>query len=77
MSIYEYDEERHMQKEREASREEGNQIGMEKGMIKGVEKSREATLKLTLLLIQAGRTEDLKRAGSCPLPVLRSFNISY
>lgn len=50
MSIYEYDEERHMRQEREASREEG------------IEKGIEYNVQLTKLLLETGRVEDLKRA---------------
>ena len=50
VSIYEYDEEKHMRQEREVSREEGR--------IEGAEN----VLELTRLLIAAGRLEDLKRA---------------
>ncbi|WP_050639300.1 MULTISPECIES: hypothetical protein [Clostridia] len=50
VSIYEYDEEKHMRQEREVSREEGR--------IEGAEN----VLELTRLLIEAGRLEDLKRA---------------
>lgn len=47
MSIYEYDEEKHMRQEREASREEGLEEG----------------LKLARLLAESGRLEDLRRAS--------------
>ena len=35
MSIYEYDEEKHMRQEREASWEEGREEGIEEGIKKG------------------------------------------
>lgn len=54
VSIYEYDEEKHMRQEREASREEGR--------IEGKIEGAESVLELTRLLIEAGRFEDLKRA---------------
>lgn len=50
VSIYEYDEEKHMRQEREESRIQGE--------IKGAER----VLELTRLLIEANRFEDLKRA---------------
>lgn len=50
VSIYEYDEEKHLRQEREDSREEGK--------IEGAEN----VLKLTRLLIESGRFEDLQRA---------------
>lgn len=54
VSIYEYDEEKHMRQEREESREEGR--------IQGEIKGAERVLELTRLLIEANRFEDLKRA---------------
>lgn len=54
MSIYEYDEEKHMRQEREASKEEG----IKEGKIQGEDKA----FKLSKILLDAGRVEDLKRA---------------
>lgn len=52
VSIYEYDEEKHMRQEREASREEGLAEGKRRA---------ENTLKLVKILMDAGRMEDLKK----------------
>ena len=64
MSIYEYDEEKHMQQERE----EWEEIGWKKGLEKGEETGREAGEQRMSQLIQkllaAGRTEELNRAAS-------------
>lgn len=59
VSIYEYDEERHMRQEREASREEGFLQGRAEGRTEGIAKS----MELNKLLLQAGRLDDLKRAA--------------
>ena len=64
MSIYEYDEEKHMQQERE----EWEAIGWKKGLEKGEETGREAGEQRMSQLIQkllaAGRTEELNHAAS-------------
>ena len=51
MSIYEYDEEKHMRMEREASFEAGLQEGKDR------------VNKLILKLSEAGRTEDITKAA--------------
>ena len=40
MSIYEYNEEKHMRQEREAGREEGRKTGIEEGIKEGQRKGR-------------------------------------
>lgn len=59
MSIYEYDQERHIRQEREAAKKEGVAEGIEEGIKEGTAK----ILKLSALLIDAGRTDDLKKAA--------------
>lgn len=54
VSIYEYDEEKHMRQERE--------YNMKKGEIKGIEKSNALILKLSEL----GRTDDIIKAAAHP-----------
>lgn len=60
MSIYEYDEEKHMRQEREASKQEGIKEGIVKGKIQGEDKA----LKLSEFLLAAGRVADLKKAAN-------------
>ena len=45
VSIYEYDEEKHMRQEREASWEEGREVGREEGREQGREEGREEGIK--------------------------------
>lgn len=54
MSIYEYNEEKHMQ----FVKEEGRKEGYESGCMEG----REQGLTLTKLLLDMGRLDDLRRA---------------
>ena len=54
MSIYEYDEEKHLRMEREDAREEGRKEGRESG--------RKEMIELMNRLIKSGRQEDMKRA---------------
>ena len=66
MSIFEYDEEKHMKSEREwaynnglaEGRAEGEKLGLERG----IEKGEQRLIKLHQLLLNAGRGEDLTRA---------------
>ena len=45
MSIYEYDEEKHMRQEREASWEEGREVGGEEGREEGIKKGKQELLE--------------------------------
>ena len=45
VSIYEYDEEKHMRQEREASWEEGREVGREEGRVQGREEGIEKGIK--------------------------------
>ncbi|MCM1124565.1 MAG: hypothetical protein NC416_18475 [Eubacterium sp.] len=58
MSIFEYDEEKHMRSEREEWREIGHKEGIEEGENKA--------FKLMQMLMDTGRTEELQRALSDP-----------
>ena len=70
VSIYEYNEEEHMRQEREASwedgREEGRREGREEGREEGRreerEEEREKMTRLIVVLLNAGRQQDLLRA---------------
>ena len=57
MSIYEYDEERHIRQEREDAWEEGERIGREEGERIGLEKGRkESRLELIRKKLQKGKS---------------------
>ena len=53
VSIYEYDEEKHMRQEREASWEEGREVGREEGRVQGREEGKfEGKIELLRMQIQ-------------------------
>ncbi len=56
MSIYEYDEERHMRNVRKEEREEGREEGRKEG--------RKEAVELFQKLMESGRDDELKRALS-------------
>ena len=58
MSIYEYDQEKHLRQEREASWEKGREVGKEEGM--------KLLDDLYGLLAKSGRTDDILRATKEP-----------
>lgn len=58
MSIFEYDEEKHIRSERKEWRE----IGLEEGLAKGETRA----LQLVQRLTESGKTEEMKRALSDP-----------
>lgn len=60
MSIYEYDEVKHMRQ----TREEGYEDGYNTGYDKGCENERDRVNLLNLKLCEAGRMEDLIKAAS-------------
>lgn len=60
VSIFEYDEEKHMQSERKEWREIGREIGREEGREEGENK----VLQLMQKLLDAGKTEEMTRALS-------------
>lgn len=66
MSIYEYDEERHMRQTREegydAGRADGYDTGRSDGYHTGKEEGEEQFASLAKVLLEAGRNEDLSRA---------------
>ena len=53
VSIFEYDEEKHIKSEREIAYRKGNEAGREEGELR--------LLELMQILVNAGRTEDLNR----------------
>lgn len=59
VSIYEYDEEKHMRMEREASFE----AGLQEGKVVGLQEGLDRVNKLILKLSEAGRTEDITKAA--------------
>ena len=75
VSIYEYDEEKHMRMEREASFEaglkegkvvglqEGKAVGLQEGKAVGLQEGLDRVNKLILKLSEAGRTEDITKAA--------------
>ncbi len=64
VSIFEYDEEKHMKSERKEWREIGYQEGLEAGLAEGMKTGGDTLAKLLQTLIDAGKTEDVKRALS-------------
>ena len=70
MSLYEYDEERHMRQEREASREEGIKQGIKEGRKEGIKEGRiqgqQRINNLFSRLVQDNRMKDLERSVQDP-----------
>ena len=62
MSIYEYDQEKHLRQEREASWEKGREVGKEEGREEGMK----LLDNLYGLLAESGRTDDILRATKEP-----------
>ena len=62
MSIYEYDQEKHLRQEREASWEKGREVGKEEGREEGMKLLDD----LYGLLAESGRTDDILRATKEP-----------
>ena len=62
MSIYEYDEERHMRQTRAEGYEDGEAAGMKKGEVIGMDRINQ----LTIILAKLNRTEDIIKAASDP-----------
>lgn len=61
MSIFEYDEEKHLNKEREAAYRKGKYEGHEAGRKEGREEGELRLLELMQILTNAGRSEDIMR----------------
>lgn len=61
MSIFEYDEELHMQQERAAAREDGLEEGRELGLAIGREIGREQLLTVIRLMCEDGLTENIPK----------------
>ena len=70
MSIYEYDEERHMRQTRAEGYEDGEAAGMKKGKEigrqQGKEIGRNQINRLTIILAEQNRTEDIIKAANDP-----------
>ena len=66
MSIYEYDEERHMRQTRAEGYEDGEAAGMKKGEILGRQQGIERINQLTIALAKQNRTEDIIKAANDP-----------
>ena len=70
MSIFEYDEEKHIRSERKEWREIGHAEGLEEGLAKGhkegLAEGESRALQLIQKLTEFGKTEELKRALSDP-----------
>ena len=62
MSIYEYDQEKHLRQEREASWEKGREVGKEEGREVGREEGMKLLDDLYSFLAKEGRTNDILRA---------------
>ena len=61
VSIFEYDEEKHMKSEREWAYNNGHEDGLAEGKQLGIKEGEQRILKLYQLLLESGRNEDLNR----------------
>lgn len=66
VSIYEYDEEKHMRMEREQSYATGKAEGIELGKVEGIIQERDRMNQLILKLTELGRLEDITKAAEDP-----------
>ena len=66
MSIYEYDEEKHMRQTRAEGYEAGEAAGMIKGEVIGIQKGEARLNRLNRLLAEQERTDDIVKAASDP-----------
>ena len=70
MSIYEYDEERHMHQTRAEGYEDGEAAGIKKGEVIGRQQGEEIGMnrlnQLTIILAKQNRTEDIIKAANNP-----------
>ena len=64
MSIYEYDEERHMRQTRAEGYEDGEAAGMKKGEEIGIKKGEYRINQLTIILAKNNRTDDIIKAAN-------------
>ena len=64
MSIFEYDEEKHLKSERELAYKNGEDAGIEKGIALGREEGEKRFSELLQILMKAERNDDLSRAIS-------------
>lgn len=63
VSIYEYDEEKHMRIVKEEGRREGHEEGRREGLKEGLQEGIANFAELSRLLLAAGRIDDLRRAS--------------
>ena len=61
VSIFEYDEEKHMKSEREWAYNNGHNDGLAEGKQLGIKEGEQRLIKLQRLLLESGRNEDLNR----------------
>ena len=61
VSIFEYDEEKHMKSEREWAYNNGHNDGLAEGRKLGIKEGEQRILKLYQFLLESGRNEDLNR----------------
>lgn len=66
MSIYEYDEEKHLRMEREQSYADGLKQGIEQGIEQGCKKTSERMNQLILKLSALGRMDEIVQAAENP-----------
>ncbi|MBD5461473.1 MAG: hypothetical protein HDR24_00200 [Lachnospiraceae bacterium] len=64
VSIFEYDEEKHLKSERELAYKNGEDAGIEKGIVLGREEGEKRFSELLQILMKAERNDDLSRAIS-------------
>ena len=74
MSIYEYDEEQHMK----WVKEEGFEEGIEQGIEQGISKGQEVFARLTKILLDTGKQDELLRAATDEVyrrELLKQYNL--
>lgn len=64
VSIFEYDEEKHLNKEREAAYQKGRDDGHEAGLREGREEGELRLLKLMQILTNSGKSKDISRIAT-------------
>ncbi len=64
MSIFEYDEEKHMKSEREWAYNNGHEDGLAEGKQLGIKEGEQRLLKLYQIILKLGRNKDLNRIFS-------------
>ena len=62
MSIFEYDEERHLKDEREFGYQRGHEAGHKAGLKEGIQTGESRVNTLFLKLIESGRKDEIEKA---------------